>query len=343
MRTTRILTAMAATAALGFALAGCTSGGGGNGGSGELTWEDSPLNEYWNAGYDPNMSEEEQTAKWEAQSAEMEEITAQCMADEGFEYTPNTANSGMVFASDDIEWEPDKKEWVEKYGYGIINNPYSAMREEQPANPSEPPADPNQKYVESLSASEQQAYYDTLYGDQSTVVTNEDGEEEYEYDWKTAGCSGKAQHEVSGEADEVWSKYSDLSNRMSAIYDDVEKTDDMVALDAKWSTCMSDAGFDYDKQSEAQTSFSDKMEKFYADITEEQWNSGEDPLKGNPEIAELGKSEIKTALADLECRDKLNYSQERFKIQFALEEQFIKDNKAELDEFKAASEQAQKG
>ena len=63
MRTTRLLLAATATVALALPLAACS--GGGDGGN-ELSWEDSPLAEYWNAGYDPNKTEEEMQAEMDA-------------------------------------------------------------------------------------------------------------------------------------------------------------------------------------------------------------------------------------------------------------------------------------
>ena len=83
-------------------------------------------------------------------------------------------------------------------------------------------------------------------------------------------------------------------------------------------------------------------EGFYYVMTEEDWETGGDPMQSE-EAQEIGKREIKTALADLECRTKTNYNDTRLTIQFKLEEQFVKENKKELDEFKAAQEQAAKG
>ena len=45
------------------------------------------------------------------------------------------------------------------------------------------------------------------------------------------------------------------------------------------------------------------------------------------------------ALADLECREKTGFRAAYAEIQFALEEEFIADHKAELDALKAAAEQ----
>ncbi|MGF3054308.1 hypothetical protein ACQUSY_10170 [Microbacterium sp. YY-03] len=343
MRTTRLLLAAAATAGLIFPLAACS--GGGEGGA-ALDWEDSPLAEYWNAGYDPNLTEEEQQAQWDAQNTEREELIAQCMVDEGFEYKPADMSGTTISFGEDIEWEPEKKEWVEKYGYGIINNPYNEQMANEPQPEESEWVDPNQEYLDSLSASEQEAYWIALYGDQTEMTeagtVTEDGEEVYEYDWTQYGCQGWADNEVNGGADNVYTQFEDLATRMSDLYTKAEESPELIELEAKWSSCMADAGFDFQKQPEAAEGFYEEVNKIYENMTEEDWADGKDPMQSE-EAQEIGKREIKTALADLECRNKTNYNDTRLTIQFKLEEQFIKENKKELDEFKAAQEQAAKG
>src|SRR5690606_19349872 len=63
-----------------------------------------------------------------------------------------------------------------------------------------------------------------------------------------------------------------------------------------------------------------------------------DPTNSD-EWKEAAEKEITVALADLECRDKVDYTNKALKAQFELEEQFIADNKAERDAFRAAAEQ----
>jgi hypothetical protein len=158
----------------------------------------SPLSEYLEAIWGSDLSPKEQQREFEERQKKTEELVAQCMADEGFEYTPNIQDSSWV-GSDDLIWEPDDREWVAQYGYGYVNSP-------QPPTPEEEQVyeDPNQDYVDGLSMSEQNAYYVALYGE-----TN--GEEEY--DWKTAGCMGAAQQEVSPDptSDE---RFADLNDAL---------------------------------------------------------------------------------------------------------------------------------
>lgn len=338
MRSTGPL-AVLATTALALTLAGCSGPGGG-----ELSYEDSPLNEYLSAAYGGDLSPEEQQKQMDEQNREREELMAQCMAEEGFEYTPNLDNGGVVMSGEDIEWEPEKKEWVEKYGYGAVNSPFNEEGAQPP--PEEEYVDPNQEYVQSLSESEQQAYWETAYGvPPSEDEMNEDGS--YEYNWEDAGCQGWADHEMQG--DDPWQseEFAGLQEKMNEFWTTTQESEEIKALNAKWASCMEDAGEPgFGSPMEAQQSIYDEQSKIY----DAAYGDGSTPVDPespdfvdpteSPEMKALGEREIELALVDLECRKQLSYAQESLKIQFALEEKFIAENKAELDAFKAAAEQS---
>lgn len=336
MRSTGPLAVIAASA-LALTLAGCSAGGDGGG----LTYEDSPLTKYLSSAYGGDLSAEEQQKQIDENQRKQEDLMAECMAEEGFEYQPYVIGARTVGTSDEeIPWEPDEKDWVEKYGYGMVNNPYNEQASEEP---DEVDVDPNQEYVESLSESEQNAYYETAYGVQpDEEELNEDGS--YEYKWEDAGCQGWAQHELQG--DDPWQSddFADLRAKMDEFWTTTQDSAEFKALNTKWATCMDEAGEPgFAAQTEAQQSISDAQNKIYEaaygdGTTEIDPEKVEDPTK-SPEMKELGEREIELALVDLGCREKTSYTQESLKIQFALEEKFIKDNKADLEAFKAAAEQ----
>ncbi|WP_040164029.1 hypothetical protein [Microbacterium gorillae] len=318
-----------AVAALG--LAACSGPGAGTGKNGELTWEDSPLNKYLSAGYDSGISDEDRQAEFDKQNAKVEDVVAACMAKEGFEYRPNTNNSGVVYSDEDNPWKPDDRKWVEEYGYGMLKSPWQEQSGEEVSE------DPNQKYVEGLSESERASYYETLYGGEPDPEdVNEDGS--YTLTWEQSGCQGSAQHEVYGDdaSDLLSEQYQDLFDAMNDMY--TKQWDSALAVDKKWSACMEEGGYPgMERQSAAQEAFSDKLNKMYENA---------DPEKGpdtnSEEYKSLQKDEIKQALVDLDCREKVDYAQEQLKEQFAAEEEFIAEHKAELDEYKKAAEQAAK-
>lgn len=326
----------------------------GSDGGATLSYEDSPLMEYLSVGYDATKTDEQWQAEAEARDLQMQEAIAACMTKQGFEYTP--VSNSMYFSGSDLDVEWDSKAFAEKYGYGVFTDPWGNYDQARQQESQDQWAnDPNNQYRESLSPSEQAAYDAALYGDSSMQepTIDDEGNEYYEWDWRTAGCSGEAQNETYG--DEMWSndEFQPLMERMQTIYEQVTADPRRQEIDGTWATCMADAGFP------GLTSPNDATEQFYAKLnelqnafyssmpepTEEQMN---DPsfqwpqfTMNSPEIAAEADAEIKQATADWECRDSLKYQEQQLKIQFEYEQKFIDENKAELEAFKAAQEQRQ--
>lgn len=336
MRSTGPL-AVCTAAALVLVLAGCSGSA-----DGDKSYEDSPLNKYLSAAYGGDLSQEEQQKQFEEQQRQQEELMAECMTEAGFEYTPSTQSGSVVFADDDVAWEPDEKDWVEKYGYGIVNNPYNDMAEDQMG---EEYVDPNAEYVESLSESERNAFYETAYGaEPEEDELSEDGS--YDYNWEDAGCQGWAQHELQGEDPWQSDEFADLRTKMDELWTSLQDAPEFTELNAAWAACMDDGGEPgFTMQAEAQQSISDEQTALYnaayGDGTTEidpEAADVEDP-NTSPEMKALGEREIELATVDLGCRTETSYTKKALEIQFALEEKFIAENKAELDAFKAAAEQ----
>lgn len=344
MRRLRSLTVIATTTLAVGVLAGC----GGDSDS-ELTYEDSPLSDYMSSLYDAEMSPEDQQAELDAQELEQEEAVAACMQAEGFEYVPVTGMT-MIAAGDDDMWDPDSRDWVEKYGYGIFSSPW----DDEEVSEEEMTDDPNAEYVESLSDSERTAYESTLYGESATDEQAEDPE----FDWNSLdqGCYGEAMEAAQNmsEIDALYEEFEPLMTKMSELYDTALSSDKMVELDAEWAACMADTEFtEFAARSEAEASVYETQEKLYEEQNAaseaidwenasaeeaEELMSGTDPMS-TPEWAEEADKERALALADFDCRDEIDYDSTSLSIQFELEEQFIADNKADLEAFRAAAEQ----
>lgn len=344
MRSTRSIQLLGVAGIAALVLTGCSGGAD----SKKLTWEDSPLAEYLSAGFDTSMSQEDQEKELEKKNAEIEDKVAACMTEAGFEYTPQKNNGAVVFADDDEEsaWNPDDKDWVAQWGYGIVDYPGRADQEADDAESK----DDNQKFVDSLSESERSAYYKALMGQDPADTTAES--EEVEYDWKTAGCYGSAQHEVYGDSPYDNEKYASLIDGVNALYTSTEAT----TADKNWAACMSKAGEpDFKMQSETYELISNEAGEILGWNDEEGAKMGEteestapdptddksDPAK-NPELKKLKDKEIALATKDLACREETGYEQQQMKDHFAKEEKFLAENKAELEEYKADSEAAAK-
>ena len=293
-----------------LALAGCSS----SGDTKTLDPMESPLQEYMSAIY-PDMDDDD----FAKQQQESEELVAACMTAEGFEYTPVDQSQWSSSSSYSYE-EQNTEKWIAENGYGAVQTPEQI---EEQNEQSEEYVDPNQPYVESLSPGEQEAYYEVLYGPQATEEEMDD-EGSYEYNWETAGCQGAAQHEISGEDPYSDEAYSGLMDSMSEMYTKVESSPVMKEINAEWSSCMADAGYsDFTNKYDAAQSIYDESNELYSSET------GEMPT--DKALAELREKEIEVALADFKCAEETDYSNKQLEAQFEIEEQFITDNKAELD------------
>lgn len=311
---------VAGAAALLLVLTGCTAASD----DADATAE-SPLGEYLSALWGGDLSEEEQAAAYEEENREREELMATCMKEQGFDYAPNVS-TGTSFSSGE-EWQPDEREWVAQYGYGMVRWP---GMDDQP-DMEEVYEDPNQEYVASLTPSEQTAFYEALHGPPvPEEELNEDGS--YEWSWETSGCYGWAQNELDGDNPIMSEEFAPLMEEINQFYTDLDSASSMADVDAEWAACMADAGHGgFARQSEALTSISDELNTYYESQTE--W------IEDDPALDEIADREVELALVDLDCRESTDYRERRQDVVVALEEQFIADHQAELDALKAAAEQ----
>lgn len=311
-----------AVVGLVFVLAGCTGGD-----SPTADDQTSPLGEYFSAFYGGDLSEEEQQAKFETENKQREELVAQCMQELGFEYIP--APSGNVSFSSGEEWKPEDREFVAQWGYGAVKYPGG----DQPPEAEPTNTDPNSDYVMSLSETEQSAYYEALYGPgPSEEEISEDGS--YQYNWETAGCNGKASHEISGDDPLQSDEFADVMDAISKFYESSATLPAIAEIDRAWASCMDGAGYPgFTAQADAQNSIFDELNAFYEQSTGE---TGPDQSA----LDAVHEKEVELALADLDCRNETDYRAKYQKAQFEAEEKFIADHKAELDAMKAAAEQA---
>ena len=294
-------------------LAGCAGPAGGD----KLDAEKSPLSEYFSALY----GDQDEDA-WAKQQEEVEELVAACMSDEGFEYIPVPQGQFSSPTDDGPEW--GTKEFAELNGYGMQQSEEEMEEMEQQG---EEYVDPNQDYVETLSESEQTAFYEVLYGAPSEDMGNSD--EPMEYDWTTAGCYGAAQHEVQGEQPYDDDRYKSLFEDMNGMYEDLQKTPEIKKADADWADCMADAG---------EPGFKTKQDAIMEiqDALNEVWEAnptGE--LDQKEELAELRERELELAVTDFECAEKVDYEQRSLAGQFELEKKLIKEHKKQLDQIVA--------
>ena len=316
-------------------------------GEAKLTYQDSPLSKYlesvFSGGLGPDATDQERQEYYNEQNRKTEELVAQCMTKQGFEYVPNTQNGSITINSDtDDMWRPDDRDWVEKWGYGAVNNPWREQEETPGPEATEPPPDPNQAYIDSLSEAEREAFYEALWGKQE-VDPDADPDAPQEWSWENGGCYGWAQHEVQG--DNPWEQEENkpIIDALQKFWENLTKLPEQAKLDAEWAACMTEANYPgFKTQNDAQQSIFDLTNKYWENMPQDGEETPPDfGTPKDPEFAKIAEQEIPLALADLGCREKTNYRQQQLRIQFAAEEQFIADHKEELDALKARAEQSQ--
>lgn len=316
-----------------LALAGCS----GDGGNGEVVAADpaaeSPLERYL-APFTEGARHTRESVERELRRTE--ELVAECMAKEGFEYQPiDQEGLGPAIGSEhETDWgDTASEEFVSQYGYGIADWPGAEHAENQA-----PPqfVNPNQEYLASLTESEQQAFMEALNG---PVPSDEEFEagDEFEYDWATAGCHGAAQHQVQTETDSVRAAYEDPEFKelfaaqeelYSGLWDETGRNEDITALDSEWATCMAGVGYsEFDSPLGAQNSLGAEYEQ----LVEASDPNGEGHGIDDSDLDAFREREIDVASSDSACKNEVGYAEKALRIRFALEQEFIDEHREKLD------------
>ena len=304
---------------------------------------------------------------------EVENLTAECMREEGWEYQPvDWAAQGLQQDQPTEEWGSDA--FGEKYGYGVVYN-YETYEEQNILNDGEVPegqefVDPNQDYVTSLSEDEQQQYYESLYGDQSsteaTYVSNADGEdatadtEAAIVPFGAQGCQGIADEEVYATADPTRDN-PDLQDRLSEYYENQQDDPKIEAATQEWLACVEDKIGDIEvnggppKQIWDMYQYIDnlrfaamglelvpwdgeeQLDDMYSGMTNEDGTGtayvGKPQVIPEAELETLRQTELDTWRDDRACQDKARIKE----IQLQAEQDFVEQLRAEFPELGSGS------
>ncbi|MGC0369929.1 hypothetical protein [Microbacterium sp. SLBN-111] len=310
MSITRISLAVPATLGALLLLAGCTASG--STPDPAPSTGDSPLTPYLTAIYGVGVDPNADSAALTEQREKSETLVAACMKEKGFDYVPAVGGAAAAAAT---EYKPDDRDWVSQNGYGLSRAAGSA---------SDP--DPNADYVASLTESERDAYLEALWGMLAGGDTTE------EFDPAKAGCQGAAMVESGTLAPLGSDEFADLRTAIQDLYANIGDLPEQQKADSDWSSCMAEAGHpDLKTQSDGLTSVSERLNEAAGD------GSG---TLDSATAEQLRKTEIDTALADLDCRTKTDYAERSKRARWAVEEKFVADHRAELEAAKAAAEQA---
>jgi hypothetical protein len=291
--------------------------------------EDSPLSAFFEE-VSGDWDSEESQKKWEEQNRKAEELTAECMAEQGFEYIPVDQSGSMTVVEDEEELDPEK--YAAEYGYGMTNHQEMTPEQEEEMNSF---VDPNQAYVEAMSETEMNAYYTALHGESYNMEPDENGEVQ-EIDLSQMGCMGAAQNEASGGEQELYESedMQAFNDATTKLYEDIPKDARMTEVLSKWGDCMADAGFDHESPDKAVEHFMNASNELYSGDNPE----GPDEAK----LKELQELEKDTAVADLDCQKKVKYEDVHRTVQFDLEKRFVEENKDLLDRVRSAYAELEK-
>jgi|GEM_PF-570263 len=264
-----------------------------------------------------------------AQLVRMEELVAECMVEEGFDYTPvDYTAMGLDLTGSELGAEWGTAEFAQEYGYGLTTSPV--------LGDGTAPEDPNAEYVAGMSASEQDAYYRALYGDGYETLST-DPEAAATTSWEDLGCTGAAQNEmlgVEGEEDE----FTALQEEMAAMLASADADPRLNQANADWAACMAGRGHpDLAAVGDAEAAIADEL----ATLQQEAYAAATDPTTGAVDSdtaeaalaeprAELAEREIATAVDDVECRAESGYDDVRAEVDAEYQAEFLAEHRAEL-------------
>jgi hypothetical protein len=208
-------------------------------------------------------------AEQRKQDLAIEEATAQCMKEAGWQYKPvDYSQFNQQQAGDE---NLTAKEMGAKYAYGVVHNYelYDLPNIESGGGgasagtaPGQSFVDPNQEYMSSLSGDEMQKYQETLYGKQATqpAETIDSGTGPPIYTpppIEEQGCQGKARLKIVGKQ-----PYDDpdISKRLNDLTQKLEQDPRVVDAQNAWGDCLFDINPDYDLASSNDTyTYMDKL------------------------------------------------------------------------------------
>lgn len=296
-----------------------------------------PLDAYFERIY--GGSDEEM---WQDQQRETEELVAECMAEQGFEYIPVDYASMSQPAVEDSEVEWGTREFAEQYGYGMTSWP---GMDEQPLPEDEAGwEDPNQAYIEGMSDTERDAYYVALHGDMTGPEPGE--EEEWEYDWTQAGCQGSSQQAIQEKYGLAGEEMTALQEEMEQLWTQIQSDERITSLTAQWSDCMADAGYTgMASMEDAQNALMEEQNAIYdevygtgAEIEESEWEALQAEV--DERTAALAEKEIATAVADFDCRDQIDFEKVQLEVSNEYQQTFVDAHRAELEAWVESAEAA---
>lgn len=244
-----------------------------------------------------------------------ENQVAQCMKEQGFEYWP------MVPGAESITFHagplPGSREFVEAYGFGISTQETGGAG----WTFSGTQAPEQLAYLEGMSAAETEAYNTALYG----PVTDDPASDDQGV-YRAGGCAVPSNEGASDDGLDL------IRSEANAFLMGLANHSALDDLNREWSACMADSGY-------TEASPSSLKARLDAEFMELSAGGGPGGSALEPD-SELVETEMILALADLECREKLDYDARSLEIRHTLQQDYLTANQADLDRLQQAIEEA---
>ncbi len=177
----------------------------------------------------------------------IEAAVAECMALEGWNYIPIKIAQIGPAAGSTVESEAER---ISQEGLGVT---YYLLNDGISEEARSIIVDHNEDYIRTLSEAERKAYDASLYGTEEeqaadTVMSFDPATgEEIEVFQGSVGCRGTARESAYGDDPTRSRSYQEA---MQIYWDELEARTEadarFITLREEWSTCMADAGYEYD-------------------------------------------------------------------------------------------------
>lgn len=294
--------------AVGLGLTGCSAAGADADGSSSATTDLGPIETYL-----ASAKKEWRDANRAAFPARQDAI-AECMAAAGFTYLPQTLPAATPPA------DRTDAEWVAQHGYGHSPESSEKLAHESYADSPEGIDTAEQTaYVESLSDAESDAYYAALMG-----PLDETGELGAGY----GGCLA----DLPPDPRFTPAALKVVREGTLPLRERADSDPRVVEADEAWASCMVEAG--YEGLSRPQDADEQAFELYHpVDDRAAEMESAEDgPSLTEEQLAAARRTEIATALADLDCQEDVDHRNITTEVLHELESAWVEDNSAVLDE-----------
>lgn len=266
-----------------------------------------------------------------------QEFIRQCMAEQGFEYTPvEPAEAGSTGTS--AEW--GTRAWTETYGFGLSTLLFSQdnvgpdLVGFDASGVTAAGTDPNQAAMEAMDETERAAYQDALYGGgmayDESMTDDELAAAEAGTDPGGLGCEGRAYSEAPASNEQQF--YDDFSDELNDLYARVSLDPRIVAADAEVEACMAGTGLAYASEDEFTAAILPELAEMGA-------SSDTTDALGEPELsdadrerlAEIQAEEIEVATTLEDCGGGRTMWDLEREVTFEYEQQFLDEHAGELD------------